>query len=83
MTHRTGKSTVESGHGWRNAGCIAQLREFRTYYFKRDGTVDDISDLDPGSDDIGQEGWGGLTEFSGHVGDIVADVANRMRTETS
>ena len=74
---------IEAGHGWRNAGCIAQLREFRTYYFKRDGTVDDISDLDPGSDDIGREGWGGLTEFSGHVGDIVADVANRMRTETS
>ena len=57
--------------------------KFRTYYFKRDGTVDDISDLDPGSDDVAEGGWGGLTEFSGHVGEIVAEVANRVATEES
>ena len=57
--------------------------EFRTYYFKRDGIVDDISDLDPGSDDIAEGGWGGLTEFSSKVGDVVAEVANRTSTETS
>ena len=49
----------------------------RTYYFARDGRVRDISDLDPGSDDIAEGGWGGITEFSGRVGDVVADVANR------
>ena len=37
----------------------------------------DISDLDPGAEDIAEGGWGGLTEFSGRVGDIVAEVANR------
>lgn len=57
--------------------------EFRTYYFKRDGVVHDISDLDPGSDDIAEGGWGGLTEFSGNVGDIVAEVANRLPTDAS
>ena len=57
--------------------------EFRTYYFKRDGTVEDISDLDPGSEDAAEGGWGGLTEFSGHVGEIVAQVANRVATEDS
>ena len=57
--------------------------EFRTYYFKRDGIVDDISDLDPGSDDIAEGGWGGLTEFSSKVGDVVAEVANRTSAETS
>ncbi|MDE0520793.1 MAG: AAA family ATPase [Boseongicola sp.] len=57
--------------------------EFRTYHFKRDGTVDDISDLDPGSDDAAEEGWGGLTEFSGHVGETVADVANRAAIRAS
>lgn len=48
-----------------------------TYYFQRDGTVSDISDLDPGSDDIAEGGWGGLTEFSGRVGDVVSSVASR------
>ena len=48
-----------------------------TYYFTREGTVRRISDLDPGSDDIAVGGWGGLTEFSGRVGDAVADVASR------
>lgn len=57
--------------------------EFRTYYFKRDGVVHDISDLDPGSDDIAEGGWGGLTEFSGNVGDVVAEVANRLPTDAS
>ena len=51
--------------------------EFRTYYFTRGGKVRDISSLDPGSEDIDEGGWGGLTEFSGEVGDIVAEVANR------
>ena len=49
-----------------------------TYYFARDGKVRDISALDPGSEDGAQSGWGGLTEFSGHAGDIVAEVANRV-----
>ena len=50
---------------------------FRTYYFARDGKVHDISRLDPGSETIAEGGWGGLTEFSGRVGDVVAEVANR------
>ena len=57
--------------------------EFRTYYFKRDGIVEDISGLDPGSAEIAEQGWGGLTEFSGQVGDVVASVANRAETGQS
>ena len=49
----------------------------RVYYFSRDGSVQDISDLDPGAEDDGEAGWGGLTEFSGQVGDVVAEVAAR------
>lgn len=49
----------------------------RTYYFSRDGTVRDISNLDPGADDDTEAGWGGLTEFSGKVGAVVAEVAAR------
>ena len=59
----------------------ALASELRTYYFARDGRVRDISNLDPGSDDIAEGGWGGLTEFSGRVGDVVADVANRTSND--
>ena len=67
----------------RRLASAALESEFRTYYFKRDGTVDDISDLDPGSDNVAEGGWGGLTEFSGHVGEIVAGVASRAATKDS
>ena len=49
----------------------------RVYYFSRDDSVQDISALDPGAEDSHEAGWGGLTEFSGQVGDVVADVAAR------
>ena len=55
--------------------------KFKTYYFKQDGVVHDISDLDPGADDTDEGGWGGLTEFSENIGNIVAEVANRSLTE--
>ena len=55
--------------------------EFKTYYFRRDGMVRDISGLDPGSEDDAEGGWGGLTEFSGRVGDVVAEVAGRAPAE--
>ena len=51
--------------------------DFRTYYFPRGDDVVDISDLDPGSHDDAEGGWGGLTGFSARVGDVVADVAAR------
>ncbi len=54
---------------------------FKTYYFGRDGVVRDISGLDPGSEDNAEGGWGGLTEFSGRVGDVVAEVAGRAPPE--
>jgi hypothetical protein len=54
----------------------------RVYYFERKhGMVQDISDLDPGSANAAEAGWGGLTEFSGHVGNLVARaVANAWRS---
>ena len=54
---------------------------FKVYYFGRDGAVRDISGLDPGSEDDAEGGWGGLTEFSGRVGDVVAEVTGRARPE--
>jgi len=54
-------------------------REARVYYFDRDGQTKDISDLDPGSEHVWEAGWGGLSEFSGHVNDVVAKVVNRRQ----
>ena len=64
----------------RLAACALESA-FKTYYFGRDGAVRDISGLDPGSEDNVEGGWGGLTEFSGRVGDVVAEVAGRARPE--
>lgn len=52
-------------------------KEIRTYFFQRSGEVLDISNLDPNAEANAESGWGGLSGFSGHVGDIVARVATR------
>lgn len=52
-------------------------KEMKVYSFGRDGEVRDISTLDPGSENEDESGWGGLTEFSSHIGDVVAKVARR------
>lgn len=49
----------------------------RVYYFERDGEAvfsRDISALDPGAQDIREWGWGGLTEFSGRVTEVVSQL---------
>ena len=74
---------LSSGDKTRKLAKSALETEFKTYYFKRNGIVDDISVLDPGSADIAEGGWGGLTEFSGQVGDIGAKVANRIPADDS
>lgn len=56
-------------------------KDTKVYYFGRDGTTRDISDLDPGSDEELEAGWGGLSEFSGRVADVVASVVNGMSCE--
>lgn len=58
----------------------ALQKNMNVYYFGRDGEVRDISNLDPGAENEIESGWGGLTEFSGHVGSIVASVANRFES---
>jgi len=53
-------------------------KEARVYYFDpTTGMTRDISNLDPGAADVAESGWGGLSEFSGRVADVVADVVAR------
>ncbi len=55
--------------------------DLKVHYFRRNAPTVDISALDPGSESAEMAGWGGLTEFSGHVGDVVARVARRAESE--
>jgi predicted ATPase len=53
-------------------------KDVKVFYFDREkGTTKDISILDPAGEEVGESGWGGLTEFSGRVNTVVArTVAN-------
>lgn len=55
----------------------------RVYYFQRDGKSVDISCLDPAAARSEESGWGGLTEFSGRIGEVVASVVNRYEKRAS
>lgn len=52
----------------------ALRKSAKVYYFDRNGLTHDITSLDPGSPHPDESSWGGLTEFSGRVADVVADV---------
>lgn len=55
----------------------ALRKDLRVYYFSREkGESHDISNLDPDSDSKEESGWGGLSEFSGRVNDVVSRVVN-------
>ena len=47
-------------------------KDARVYYFGGDGKTREISNLNPGAQDLEEAGWGGLTEFSGRVANILA-----------
>lgn len=55
----------------------------QVYYFDPDGHTRDISNLDPGSDNALEAGWGGLSEFSGRVNEVVARVSNNRQPTLS
>jgi len=63
------------------AECAIKTK-LKVHFFRRDGNVVDISNLDPGSDSKDESGWGGLSGFSGHVGDVVGRVAGRSKPES-
>ncbi len=51
----------------------AMTKDLKVYYFNpATGRTRDISALDPASEEAGEGGWGGLTEFSGRANEAVA-----------
>jgi hypothetical protein len=54
-------------------------KKFRVHYFNHEPIFEgyntlDISELDPFDDSSVISGWGGLSEFSGHVADVVTEL---------
>jgi len=61
----------------KNLARAVAAKAAKVYYFDPEtGVAKDISKLDPGSEDSMESGWGGLTELSGRVADVVARVTN-------
>jgi len=58
-------------------------KSYRVYYFQQDGTVQDISALDPAASDAAESGWGGLTEFSANISEVVSRVVSRSVQRTA
>jgi energy-coupling factor transporter ATP-binding protein EcfA2 len=56
-------------------------KSYRVFYFQPSGIIRDISNLDPASEEASEAGWGGLTEFSGNIGEIVSRVVSRSARE--
>lgn len=75
--------TLRSHETTKQLAKAALAKQMRVYYFQRDGRVRDISTLDPGDEDGAVSGWGGLSEFSSRIGDIVARVVARSESKTS
>lgn len=75
VRHLLGLASTQPANALARAALASQLR---VYYFTRGGTVQDISRLDPGSDEDAESGWGGLTDFSSNAGEVVARVADRL-----
>jgi predicted ATP-dependent endonuclease of OLD family len=68
---------IKPTRGWKTwAGNLLKKEAYVYYFDPQSHGTKDISELDPGSEDVAMWGWGGLTEFSGRVGDVVADVVN-------
>jgi hypothetical protein len=58
------------------AGAVLE-KSICVMYFKPGVGAVNISSLDPGSDEADVAGWGGLTEFTANVGDVVAEAVAR------
>jgi hypothetical protein len=64
---------VKPGPTTLKLGQAALEKDAKVYYFDPDGKTRDISALDPTSVDKSEAGWGGLTELSSRVADVVAE----------
>lgn len=65
----------------RELGAAALAKDYRVYFFGRDGRSVDISGLDPASTSAAEAQWGGLVGFASHTGEVIAKVVNRFEAQ--
>jgi len=62
---------AEASHAMLDLAATALKKKLAVYYFDRDGKTHDISNLEVSSENLIESGWGGITEFSGRIADVV------------
>ncbi|HDR27675.1 AAA family ATPase [Rhodovulum sp.] len=58
----------------------ALAKDYSVYFFERGEPAQDISSLDPGSEDEAVSNWGDLNGFAGRSADVVAKFVSRAST---
>ena len=69
--------SLPAGQAAKNIAGSALTKDYKVYFFERGQAVQDISTLDPGSDDKAISHWGDLSGFSSRSAEVVAQVINR------
>lgn len=64
-------------HDAKKLGRIALTKDYRVYFFERNGAVRDISGLNPGAEDAAESEWGGLVGFSSRANEAIGAAVNR------
>ena len=65
---------AEKSQAMRKVAETVIKKDIRVYYFDdATGDTQDISTLDPSSDNDVLAGWGGLTGYGGRIADLIAD----------
>lgn len=58
-------------------------KDYRVYFFERGKAAQEISSLDPGSDDEAVANWGDLNGFAGRSADVVAKAVTRANAKAA
>ena len=61
----------------------ALTKDYAVYYFERDGSVQDISNLNPGAIDPAESEWGGISGFATRTNNAIADAVAESESRPS
>lgn len=61
----------------------ALTKDYAVYFFDRDGSVMDISNLNPGAMDTAESEWGGISGFSTRTNNAIADAVAESESRPS
>jgi hypothetical protein len=67
----------------KDLGNVALTKDYKVYFFERNGATRDISLLDPGAENIAESEWGGLSGFSNRTNTAIANAVNKSNSRPS